>query len=265
MDENNVDDLHRALRESDEGLIADGWGEVSWWPADRMLAGDWTPAVFRETELAEAAWRYANDPDMLRLDEIPGLKVRTTVEQVHRSFEPVDLGTLGSFPILKSAGSEGQKLIRSTPDEHWIPKNRDENSRRLNGGTYPEADQLLKKAGHLLVTSGQRTGTARLTATASDHKYVGSGWMPVIGLSAEEAKAAAVFVNSTPGRLQLLRHPGRTIDFPRYNPADIQHRSSSRYQGPAHPPGAVRLLGTHQGYGGPAVPGRRMPSARPLG
>ena len=159
----------------------------------------------------------------------------------------------------------GRKSIQSTPDEHWIPKNRDENSRRLNGGTFPEADQLLEKAAHLLVTSGQRTGTARLTATASDHKYVGSGWMPVIGLSAEEAKAAAVFVNSTPGRLQLLRHPGRTIDFPRYNPADIGIVRVPDIKDLHIRQGAFRLLGTHQGYGGPAVPGRRMPSARPLG
>ena len=221
LDENEVDALHRALRECDEGLIADGWGEVSWWPADRMEAGDWTPAVWRSPELAEAAWTFANDPDLLRLQEIAGLKVRTTVEQVHRSFEPIEPGTPGSFPILKSKGANGQASIQSTPDEHWIPKNRDENSRRLNGGTFPEADQLLEKAAHLLVTSGQDTGTARLTATASDSKYVGSGWMPVIGLTPVEAKALSVFINSTVGRLQLMRHPGRKITFPRYNPADI--------------------------------------------
>ncbi|MCQ3812231.1 MAG: hypothetical protein KTV68_16950 [Acidimicrobiia bacterium] len=30
------------------------------------------------------------------------------------------------------------------------------------------------------------------------------------------AKALAVFLNSTAGRLQLMRHPGKTIDFPAY-------------------------------------------------
>ena len=106
---------HRALRECDEGLIADGWGEVSWWPADRMEAGDWTPAVWRSPELAEAAWRYANDPDLLRLQEIAGLTVRITVQQVHRSFEPIEPGTPGSFPILKSKGANGQEVNTEHP------------------------------------------------------------------------------------------------------------------------------------------------------
>ena len=44
--------------------------------------------------------------------------------------------------------------------------------------------------------------------------------MPVTGLSAEEAKALAVFINSTPGRLQLMRVPGRTLEFPAYSAAE---------------------------------------------
>ena len=41
--------------------------------------------------------------------------------------------------------------------------------------------------------------------------------MPVTGLSPEEAKAIAIFVNSTAGRLQLLRNHRRTIEFPTYS------------------------------------------------
>ena len=43
--------------------------------------------------------------------------------------------------------------------------------------------------------------------------------MPVIRHSQEESKAIAVFLNSTPGRLQLMRNAGRTIAFPMYRPA----------------------------------------------
>ena len=35
-----------------------------------------------------------------------------------------------------------------------------------------------------------------------------------------EAKAAAVFINSTAGRLQLMRHPGQKIPFPTYSVAE---------------------------------------------
>ena len=43
--------------------------------------------------------------------------------------------------------------------------------------------------------------------------------MPVTGLDAAEAKAAAVFLNSTPGRLQIMRMPGKRLGWPFYNPA----------------------------------------------
>ena len=38
-------------------------------------------------------------------------------------------------------------------------------------------------------------------------------------VSFEEAKATAVFMNSTAGRLQLMRNAGRKITFPMYSPA----------------------------------------------
>ena len=43
--------------------------------------------------------------------------------------------------------------------------------------------------------------------------------MPVTGADAPQAKAAAVFLNSTPGRLLLMRQPAKTLGFPFYNPA----------------------------------------------
>ena len=45
--------------------------------------------------------------------------------------------------------------------------------------------------------------------------------MPVAGLTSEEAKALAVFMNSTPGRLQLMRNPGKKIPFPTYSAAGL--------------------------------------------
>ena len=92
-----------------------------------------------------------------------------------------------------------------------------------NGGTYPEVDKLLAKAGHLLVTSGQAPSTARVTAIASEDRYVGRGFLPITGPTVEEAKAAAVFINSTAGRLQVLRNAGRKLAFPIYNPKPIEN------------------------------------------
>ena len=83
--------------------------------------------------------------------------------------------------------------------------------------------QILEKAGRLPVSAGQRTDTARLAATASEEKYVGNGWMPVTCLSLQEAKAAAVFTNSTVGCLQLMRTSGKTLDFPIYSVAEAEN------------------------------------------
>ncbi len=220
VNENEVEDLHNCLLECTQGQMSNGWGEISHWPADRMEEGDWTPAIWRSPELAEAATIFANHPDLRVIADEPGLSVHATGQVLRGSFERAEPGTPGSFPILKSKGSEGQLVIRSTPDEYWVPKKRDENKRRRNGGSYPEADKILEKAGYLLITAGQDNSTARLTATADDAKYVGNGWMPITGLTPEEAKAAAVFINSTVGRLQLMRNPGRKISFPTYSAAE---------------------------------------------
>ena len=218
-DESEVVDLHISLSACHEGEITDGWGTVSYWPAERMEEGDWTPAVWRSPELAEAAHTLSNNTELRRIDEKN--TTRTTLQELYASCKHAEAHQLGSFPVLASKGSEGQMTIQSTPDEQWMPKNADEARRMANGGTYPEADKILQKAGYLLITHGQRTTTARVTAVAAEKKHVGTGWMPVLEPSQEEAKALAVFLNSTAGRLQIMRNPGTTIEFPLYNPADI--------------------------------------------
>ena len=215
-----VDELHQYLAECDKGIIANGWGEVSEWPAERIAAGDWTPAVWRSPELAEAAARFANDNSMPTIKQTARDPWKTGA-LLSGSFEPTVAGAPGSFPILKSKGADSQTRIQSQPDEYWIPKRRDESILQVNNGVYPEAAKILEKEGYLLITFGQDNSTARVTATADDKKYVGNGWMPVTGLSATEAKALAVFINSTPGRLQIMRNAGRKLTFPQYNPAVV--------------------------------------------
>ncbi len=134
--------------------------------------------------------------------------MRQTGRDLHRGGhqQAATSGGPGAFPILASKGADGQQRIEAIPDEWWEPK---------------EAGDLaiLTKAGHLLVTMGQNTSAARLVAVASDERYVGQGWMPVTGLDAMQSTAAAVFLNSTPGRLLTMRSPGKSLVFPFYNPA----------------------------------------------
>ena len=220
--EEEVANLHTALLACSEGTLVNGWGEVSHWPADRMESGDWTPAIWRSPELAEAAaWYAGSESNLVPLSVFCDVSVNLTQPGLLVNFEKAETAVSGSLPILKSRGAEGQLTIESTPDEYSVPKKRDESMRQVNGGTYPESDKMLAKAGYLLVTNGQASNTARLTATAGETKYVGVAWMPVTGLSSWESKALAIFMNSTAGRLQVMSHGSRKLEFPMYMPAAI--------------------------------------------
>ena len=110
------------------------------------------------------------------------------------------------FAVVASKGADGQQRIEAEPDQWWA---------YMKSGPPP----VLRHAGHMLVSMGQDTGTARLTAVASDERYVGQGWMPAPNVAAGHAKALAVFLNSTPGRLLIMRTPGKKLDFPSYAPS----------------------------------------------
>ncbi len=218
-DDSEVREMHQALLECQEGQMKDGWGVVSHWPTERIESGDWTPAIWRSPELGGAASKFANDSELTAIKDTPGVFIHSTYQTLLSNFSKCDAGTRGAFPVLASKGAEGQSRIISTPDEYRTPKKTDEETVKLNGGIHRETKRMLEKASHLQITQGQRNNTGCLTATASDHKYVGIGYLPVTGLTAEESKATAVFINSTPGRLQLMCNAGRTLEFPLYNPA----------------------------------------------
>ena len=223
-DENEVQELYLGMVRCQKGQIDNGWGHISYWSEDRVETGDWTSSVWRSPELAETAAGYATHPELQPIAGMSGVKMPFTGRDLFRgAFERTQDDIPGGFWVLGSKAANGQMTIQSTPDEYWSPKTkkRSEELLRLNGGTYPEVAKMLRKAGHLLITAGQDNSTARLTATADDKLYVGSGWIPITGLAAEEAKAVALFVNSTPGRLQLMRNPGRKLSFPTYRPAGI--------------------------------------------
>ncbi len=216
VDEDEVNHLHQCLSKCSKGLVPDGWGEVSEWPVVNIEQGDWSAAVWRSPKLAEWASKIANMDNLPRLIE-QNILPAATGRSLRGNFESSTPDTPGAFPILKSKGADGQVTIRATPDEYWIPKKRVAQGSIMNDQGHPEIIKMLHKAGYLLITAGQDISTARLTAVASEGKYVGNGWMPVANLSPKLAKATAVFLNSTVGRLQIMRFPGRKLQFPVYS------------------------------------------------
>ena len=211
-----ADEFHRSLSLCEAGLIPNGWGEVSEWPAARVEAGDWSAAVWRSPRLAEEASRIASDETLPRLRD-QGMIPAATGQLLRGEFKASMPDVLGSFPILKSKGADGQTRIQSEPDEYWIPKKLKVHEGLSIEQEHPQTRKILFKAGHLLITAGQDNSSARLTAVAGEDRFVGNGWMPFSGKMPKQAMAAAVFLNSTVGRLQLMRNPGRKLEFPAYS------------------------------------------------
>ncbi|MCY4067520.1 MAG: hypothetical protein OXE79_00180 [Acidimicrobiaceae bacterium] len=157
--------------------------------------------------LANAASQYAESRELEPLGE-QGMACYATHASIYVDHSRSSESVPGAFPILESASNEAQQRIEAAPDQHWVYNKTGRSS-------------LLDKAGYLLVTAGQDTSTGRVTAVASENPLIGRAWMPVPSVSFDKAKAAAVFLNSTPGRLLLMRNPGRKLSFPKYPPRII--------------------------------------------
>ena len=210
QNEEQLQSFFESLEKCKEGELPKDWGNLSFWPRERIERGDWTAAIWRNPELAEAAAQFAEDESLKTLREL-GISSTLTTPILTVHFERCEPNIPGSLPSLDTSGADGQTTIQSQPDSYWVHKKRNQN----------ETAKLLAKAGHLLLTFSQDASAARLTSVAESEKYVGRGWMTVEGLTADQAKALAVFLNSTAGRLQLMRNAGRKLSFPMYSPAGI--------------------------------------------
>jgi len=131
--------------------------------------------------------------------------------------------TPGAFPVLMSKSMSAQRFIRGEPDGYLVSikiENSESFFDKHAGSSENQKPRVLKHAAHLLVTAGQDSASARLTAVACEDRYLGSGgWLPVPDFNFKETKALSVFLNSTAGRIQLMRQAGKKLSFPTYNPA----------------------------------------------
>ena len=219
-DSDEVADLHQSLKNCENGVISDGWGEVSEWPREYVESGDWSAALWRSPRLAIEAVKLANMKSLPLLSE-QNLHPASTGRILRGRFRESTKEDPSSFPILKSKSAEAQTMIKAIPDQHWAPKDEANSTQTTIKGVDSQevsyTANIKQKAGYLLITAGQRLNTARLTAVAGEEKYIGNGWLPVSNLTPKKAKAAAVFLNSTAGRLQVMRFPGKMLSFPAYS------------------------------------------------
>ncbi len=208
-DDSEVADLHHNLRRAEGGEILNGWGTVSEWPLERIRNGDWTGAIWRSSIVADAASEFSTSPQLRRLDQTE-IRFRRTSDAILKSCEAFEDNTIGGLQVLESAGMDGQYRIEAKANRSWQSK---------PSSPRNELDGIKKKAGYLLVPFRQDNTSARLTAVAGNERLVGTGWMPAAEVTPDFAKAIAVFMNSTAGRVQLMRNTGMKLTYPTYPPA----------------------------------------------
>ena len=219
--------LYRGILNRDLGDL----GSICMWPRERVNAGDWSPAVFYEPALAEACfdidrWADENAAGFSRLGEL--YEVNTTRQTVGQSKWTWCNEADAEVAVAKSASESGQTQLQGNVDG-WAKR---ASAHRRN---ERELELLTGKAGRLLVANSQRTNTARLVAAAFATPVVGYAWTPVQGVSAPDAQALTVWLNSTIGYILLRKYASRTIDWPMYQPAAIKqlvvpNTAGSRWQ-----------------------------------
>ena len=192
------------------------WCEIFEQSAKLTESGNWSAAVWRAHELAKAASCFLTHTDLIPIKEIQKINIHHTMPSLHAKFYRTKQCTPNSIPVISSRGTNGQICIQSMHDEYLIDK------KQHNSYLQYEIEDTLQKSGYLLITWGQCSSTTRLTAVAGNKKYVGIYWLPVTGLNPKEAKATAIFLNSTPGRLQLMSNASRALRRPIYHTGVIK-------------------------------------------
>lgn len=131
-----------------------------------------------------------------------------------------------SEPVIAGKGADAQQFIRGTVNK-WVSARRfdDEDDDAYTKRNSDVLNDMQRHRSHLLVSPGFNTSTARMVAVVAEPQpLLGYSWMPVMGnISLTQAKAMAVYFNSTVGRIQLRRVSGRDFAYPVLNPDAWHH------------------------------------------
>ncbi|MDE0653935.1 MAG: DEAD/DEAH box helicase family protein [bacterium] len=127
-DERDTETLHSHLRTTETGTLPDGWGEISYWPAERVTAGDWTAAVWRSPELAAAAAEFASHDDLAALQrerERERERISGCAQDQSNAQRPV--------PQNEERGRKGQVMVHATLQTLYTDYRKTESRREATG------------------------------------------------------------------------------------------------------------------------------------
>ena len=192
-----------------------GWGMRCPWPAERMQAGDWSPAVWFHPELANACREIDDKAERKRWLRIGNAwDIQTTKEIVGKQKWQWCEKQDAVVQVTRYAGGNAQTKLSGSIDG-WAKPTPSHNSKQT-------IMNLWDKAGKLHIANTQDAGSARLFAIVLRSPAVGYTWTPVQQIKTDEAKAVAVWLNSTPGRIAARQWFSRKATWPFWQPKAIQ-------------------------------------------
>lgn len=217
-------DVKEAIEAAD--AIAGGdpgeWGSVVSWPADRVMAGDWSPVQWCDDSLAEMIRNLESSP----LLEPAGRRyeIGPAGRRIYDAYEECSQDNAGSVMIFHSTSAALRRTIHGTPESWHKPKQSKKGSRL--------AGMYWRQRSAMLVSQQFDTISGRLTALYSDETTVGKRWVPVSVKDEYTAKALSVWWNSTPVRMMLLNRRGKKLTYPAWS---LEHLEEIRIPKPDNP------------------------------
>ena len=191
------------------GQAAD-WGQVCLWPADRVQAGDWTPAQWYDGRLPATIREIERSP----LLEHVGLRhdVGPTGRRIRDTYRKCKAGDEGAVRLFWSISSKLRRSMCGEPEDWRCPKS----------GKEDLARQYWEARSAVLVAARMNSVSGRLTALWTRSPSVGSGWTPVAISDEHRAKALTAWWNSTPARLMLLNQRSKLLTYAAWSLAQLQ-------------------------------------------
>ena len=198
----------------------DEWGGVCQWPADRVKAGDWTPAQWYDGALAEIAREIERNPGLEPIGQ--RFRVEPDGRGVQGSYIVGEPGTPEGVPGFHSVSSKLRRTIEGEPDVVYVPR----------AGKAQTAAKYAAQRSRMLVTMKMDTISGRLSGLWSESASFG-WWVPVSVTDEDTGKALAAWWNSTPVRLMLLNRRARKLTYPMWQVAHLRQIRIPKSENPA--------------------------------
>ena len=192
---------------------------ITYWPQDRMLAGDWFPTQFVRDEvvqtfvgISESTWFPTASGRIAGQQGPAGQRIRDAFRKSNQST---------ARRVLWDHKTDIQRTMASKPDCYVVSE----------PGLEHLADKYWDQRAHVLIPTRLSTANTRVTAVLSEMATLGSAFMPEHPQYGNHARsdvdrATVAYLNSTVGIIAMLGvTSNRKIIYPNWSISDWQQVS----------------------------------------